>query len=73
MPLTHKDITKKHFNGMVDQLEGAGAWKELSQNNNGETIVTLNTPKGKELFRAIVSFDGEIHARWVDGLFNVRD
>ena len=73
MTLTHKVITKKQFNGMVDQLEEAGALKDLSQNNNGETIFTLNTPKGKELFRAIISFDSEVHARWIDGLFNVRD
>ena len=72
MSLTHKIITKKQFNSMVDQLENLGALKDLECNNNGETVVYLKTPKGKEVFRAIVGRDGDIHARWIEGLFDAR-
>ena len=72
MELTAKIITKKQFNSMVDQLLELGAIKTVDNSNDTFRTVTLKTPKGKEIYRAMIELNGDIHARWIEGLFDAK-
>ena len=73
MELTAKIITKRQFNSMVDQLVELGAIKSVEHDHYQDALtVKLSTPKGKEIYRAIIELDGDIHARWVEGLFDAN-
>lgn len=69
----YKSLTKKQFNSMVDQLINLGAQAETHKAPSGYKVYKIKTPKGKVVFKATIASDDEIHASWVDGLFDVRN
>ena len=64
--MTTRIISKAQAHDMANQLASLGGTKETT-----ETGITVKAPNGKTAFRAMIGTDGNMLARWPDGLFDL--